>query len=134
MLQITPHHRLLLAVRYVDFRKGIDSIAALCRQALEEDPFSGTIFVFTNRSRKAAKILVYDGQGFWLCHKRFSQGRLAWWPTQQKTSSFSVNPSQLQILLSQGNPLDTNIPSDWRTVSPPVPMPHKLIKEEGLSR
>lgn len=118
MLQITPHHRLLLAVKYVDFRKGIDSLAALCRQALEEDPFSGTIFVFTNRPRTSVKILVYDGLGFWLCQKRFSHGRLAWWPSKQEASRFSVKPSQLHILLSQGNPLDTPIPSDWRSVSP----------------
>lgn len=120
MLQITPHHRLLLAVAPADFRKGIDGLAALCRQALEEDPFSGTIFIFTNRPRTSAKVLVYDGQGFWLCQKRFSRGRLAWWPSGQIGSSFLVNPSQLQILLSQGNPLDAPIPSDWR----PLPSPH----------
>lgn len=118
MLQITPHHRLLLAVNYVDFRKGIDSLAALCRQVLEEDPFSGTIFVFTNRPRTAVKILLYDGNGYWLCHKRFSKGRLAWWPSQQKTSGFSIKSSQLHVLLSQGDPSDTPIPSDWRSVSP----------------
>lgn len=59
MLQITPHHRLLLAVKSVDFRKGIDGLAALCRLALEEDPFSRTLFIFSNRSRRLVKILVY---------------------------------------------------------------------------
>lgn len=122
MLQITPHHRLLLAVCPADFRKGIDGLAALCRQTLEEDPFNGTIFVFANRARKSIKILVYDGKGFWLCTRRFSKGRLAWWPTPQNSSSFSVNPSQLQILLSQGNPLDANIPSDWRSITPVGPL------------
>ncbi len=121
MLQITPHHRLLLAVNFTDFRAGIDSLAARCRQVLEEDPFSGAIFVFTNRPRTAVKILVYDGNGYWLCHKRFSKGRLAWWPSQQKTSSFSIKSSQLHILLSQGDPSDTPIPSDWRSVSPSSP-------------
>jgi transposase len=117
MLQITPHHRLLLAVKPADFRKGIDALAAICRQSLEIDPFNGTVFVFTNRLRTAVKILVYDGQGFWLCIKRFSRGKLAWWPTQQ-IPSLRVNPSQLQILLSQGNPLDAPIPCDWRSISP----------------
>lgn len=132
MLQITPHHRLLLAVRPADFRRGLDGLIALCKQNLEEDPFSGTIFVFTNKKRSSIKILVFDGNGFWLCQKRFSSGRLAWWPTQN-TSSFPVNPSQLLILFSQGNPLDANLPSDWKAVSPSPPMPqlHKLIKEEG---
>lgn len=117
MLQITPHHRLLLATKYADFRKGIDGLAALCRQRLKEDPFGGTIFVFTNRTRKAIKILLYDGNGFWLCQKRFSRGQLAWWPSEQETSSFSVTPSQLQTLFSQGNPEGTQTPPDWRPIT-----------------
>lgn len=142
MLQITPHHRLLLAVKPTDFRKGIDSLAALCRQTLEEDPFNGTLFVFANRLRTTLKVLVYDGQGFWLCTKRFSRGKLPWWPNPQ-TSSICLKPSQLQILFSQGNPQDTQIPPDWRPVSssnparPPSPgssdsmFPHKSRESNG---
>lgn len=40
------------------------------------DPFAGTVFVFRNRQRTALKVLMYDGQGFWLCHKHF-QGPLS---------------------------------------------------------
>lgn len=116
MLQITPHHRLLLAVKPADFRKGIDSLAALCKQVLHEDPFTGAFFIFTNRRRTAIKILVYDGQGFWLCTKRFSQGKLAWWPTQN-IPAFSLTSSQLHILLAQGNPLDANTLPNWRKVN-----------------
>jgi transposase len=127
MLQITPHHRLRLAVKPVDFRRGIDGLAALCRQSLNEDPFNGTIFIFTNRSKKAVKILVFDGNGFWLCAKRFSKGRLAWWPTQN-LPVFSLNPSQIHILLAQGNPMDASIPPDWR---PLLLMPLDATKEEN---
>jgi transposase len=42
---------------------------------------SGTLFLFRNRSGTAIKLLTYDGQGYWLCLKRFSQGKLQWWPT-----------------------------------------------------
>lgn len=113
MLQITPHHHLLLAVKPADFRKGIDSLAALCKQTLHEDPFKGTFFVFTNKLRTAIKILVFDGSGFWLVAKRFSKGRLAWWPTQN-IPAFSLTPSQLHILLAQGNPLHAQTPPHWR--------------------
>ena len=75
MIAITPHMRILLATEAVDFRKGIDSLASVCRNILEADPFSGYLFVFTNKNRKSIKILVYDGQGFWLCTKRLSKGR-----------------------------------------------------------
>ena len=116
MIQFTPHHHLLLAVNPVDFRKGIDGLVALCKQVLREDPFKGTFFIFTNKLRIAIKILVYDGKGFWLCTRRFSKGRLAWWPTQN-IPSLVLNPSQLHILLAQGNPMDARIPNDWRQIN-----------------
>ncbi|MGQ0736619.1 MAG: IS66 family insertion sequence element accessory protein TnpB [Acidobacteriota bacterium] len=74
MIQITPQMRILVAVDPQDFRKGIDGLARVCREVLEADPFSGWTFVFRNRRQTALRILSYDGQGFWLAHKRFSQG------------------------------------------------------------
>ncbi|HLB88595.1 MAG TPA: IS66 family insertion sequence element accessory protein TnpB, partial [Terriglobales bacterium] len=59
-IQITPQMRILVAVEAVDFRKGIDSLAALCRAKLHADPFSGCVFVFRSRSATAIKVLVYD--------------------------------------------------------------------------
>ena len=75
MIQIIPQMRILLAVEPVDFRKGIDGLAGVCRKVLAADPFSGCMFVFRNRRGTTIKILVYDGQGFWLAQKRLSQGR-----------------------------------------------------------
>ena len=63
MIQITPQMRILLAVEPADFRKGIDGLAALCRQKLANEPMEGTMFVFRSRSAKAIKILVYDEAG-----------------------------------------------------------------------
>ncbi len=60
MIQITAQMRILVAVEPADFRRGIDGLARLCRQALRSDPFSGAVFVFRNRSGKAIKILAYD--------------------------------------------------------------------------
>jgi hypothetical protein len=70
MLQITPHMKILVAVEPADFRRGIDGLVRLCRESLQQDPFSGAVFVFRNRRGTALKVLVYDGQGFWLCHKK----------------------------------------------------------------
>ena len=80
MIQITPHMRILLAAEPADFRKGIDGLAGLCRQVLKSDPFSGHVFVFRNKSATSIKILIYDGQGYWLCQKRLSRGQFKWWP------------------------------------------------------
>ena len=60
MIQITPHMKILMAVEPVDFRKGIDGLAMLCRTILQSDPFSGHVFVFLNRTRTSIKILMYD--------------------------------------------------------------------------
>ena len=70
MLQVTPHTRILVAIEPADFRRGIDGLARQCKELLQEDPFSGTMFVFRNRRGTAVKLLMYDGQGFWLCQKR----------------------------------------------------------------
>jgi transposase len=70
MIQITPQMRVLVAVEAADFRRGIDGLAQMCRASMGSDPFDGAVFVFRNRSRTAIKLLVYDGQGFWLCHNQ----------------------------------------------------------------
>jgi len=64
MLQITPQMKILVAIEPADFRRGIDGLARLCRDALQQDPFTGTIFVFRNRRGTGLKLLTYDGQGF----------------------------------------------------------------------
>ena len=74
MVQVTPEVRVLVAVEAADFRRGIDGLAQLCRASLAADPFSGAVFVFRNRRRTAVKLLVYDGQGYWLAHKRLDRG------------------------------------------------------------
>ena len=85
MLQITPQMKILVAVEPADFRKGIDGLVRVCKDSLQQDPFAGAVFVFRNRRGTAIKALVYDGQGFWLCHKRLSKGRFRWWPSAAST-------------------------------------------------
>jgi transposase len=109
--------RILVAIEPADFRCGIDGLARLCRQRLQHDPFAGTVFVFRNRRGTALKVLMYDGQGFWLCHKRLSQGRFPWWPTGQESST-RLAAHQLLVLLAAGDPTRTGAAADWRPVGP----------------
>lgn len=115
MIQITPQMRVLVAIEPVDFRRGVDGLAQQCRAALTEDPLSGAVFVFRNRQRTAVKLLVYDGQGFWLCHKRLSQGRFRWWPTASGAAAV-LRAHELQVLLCAGDPSATQAAADWRKV------------------
>ena len=117
MIQITPHMRILVALEPVDFRKGIDGLAGVCRQALGSDPFAGALFVFRNRRAKALKLLVYDGQGFWLCQKRLSKGRFKGWPQDPTQCLKSLDPHQLHLLLWNGNPDQAQVAPMWRRLS-----------------
>ena len=115
MLQVTPQTRIYLAVKPVDFRKGIDGLAFICRQQLEQDPFSGSVFLFRNRNGTSIKVLIYDSQGFWLCQKRFSKGSLKFWPSSNEVS-LRLSVSELQILLWNGNPKTAQVAPTWRKV------------------
>jgi len=116
MIQITPHMRILVAIEPIDFRAGIDGLAGACRRRLEADPFSGCLFVFSNRARTAIKILVYDGQGFWLCQKRLSSGKFTWWPEGVEPGR-TLQACELQLLLMGGDPARAHAAPAWRPLS-----------------
>jgi hypothetical protein len=116
MIQVTPHMRILVAVDPVDFRKGIDGLAAVCRQRLQSDPFSGAVFVFVNKSRQALRLLVYDGQGYWLCHKRLSQGRFKWSFRSTDTRIQAIASYELQLLLWNADPLKMPAVEEFRPI------------------
>ena len=116
MLQLTPQSRIFLALEPVDFRKGIDGLAAVCRRVMEQNPMNGALYVFRNRRATALKILFYDGQGFWLCTKRLSQGRWHWWP-RAETPTCPLSARELHILLWNGHPHQAHMADDWKQVA-----------------
>jgi transposase len=119
MIQITPQMRILISVEPVDFRKGIDGMVRLCREVMKSDPFSGYVFVFGNRKRTAIKVLMYDGQGFWLCHKRLSEGRFLWWPKRNDRAVSKLAAYDLQLLLWNGDPTSARVAPIWKEVQLP---------------
>jgi transposase len=65
------------------------------------------------------KLLVYDGQGFWLLHKRLSQGRFRWWPSRASAADGAGAPlraHELQVLLYGGDPGATKAAPVWREI------------------
>jgi transposase len=63
----------------------------------------GAVYVFRNRAGTALKLLLYDGQGYWMMLKRLSQGRFRWWPTSAD-ARVPLSARELIIVLWNGNP------------------------------
>jgi transposase len=97
--------RVLVAVRPVDFRRGLDGLAALVRETLGADPYSGVIYVFRAKRADRVKLLLWDGSGLVLVSKRLEQGKFQW--PAISDGVMRLTASQLSALLEG---------LDWRRV------------------
>lgn len=70
--------RVMMATKPVDFRKGIDGLAALVKEELKADPFSGVIWVFRAKRADRLKLVFWDGSGLVLVSKRLDDGKFRW--------------------------------------------------------
>ena len=98
MFGLGPATKIYLGVESVDMRKGFDGLYGLVRDHLNQDPTSGHLFLFTNRTHTRLKALVWDGSGLWVCAKRLEQGRFHW--PQSDSNCVSVRPEELVMLLN----------------------------------
>jgi transposase len=116
MIQVTSRTRVLVHIESVDFRAGIDGLCRVCREEIGADPFGGAVFVFRGRRGTAVKLLFYDGQGFWLCQKRLSEGRFRYWPRgpSEDGKTLELLSHQLQVLLMAGDPAAAQGADMWR--------------------
>ena len=97
MIALPAGVRVLMATRPVDFRKGMDGLAALVKEQLRADPYAGAIFVFRARRADRVKLIVWDGTGLCLYAKRLEQGRFRWPPVVDGT--MRLTPAQLAALI-----------------------------------
>lgn len=74
MLSLPPSVKIFIARDAVDCRKSHDGLHALVRDQFGDDPMSGHLFVFFNRTRDRVKVLVWDRNGYWLFYKRLERG------------------------------------------------------------
>ncbi len=100
--------KIYIAVEAVDMRKGFEGLYGLVRDQLGQDPLSGHLFLFTNRSKTRLKALVWDGSGLWVCAKRLEKGRFRW-PGAGNARSVVMRPEELAMLVNgldvaQGRP------------------------------
>jgi len=100
--------RVLVATKPVDFRKGADSLAALAKEVLGQDPFSGTVLVFRARRADRVKLVVWDGTGLVMVWKALDEGSFKWPPISEGVMKLSS--AQLSALIEG---------LDWTRVHPP---------------
>ena len=115
MIGATGTVRVMVATKPVDFRKGMEGLAALVREAMGADPFCGTVYVFRAKRADRVKLIFWDGTGMVLVAKRLEDGKFRWPGVQDAIMRLSA--AELQALLEG---------LDWRRVHEPrqvaVPM------------
>jgi transposase len=89
--------QVLVATRPVDFRKGMNGLAAVVQEQLGADPFSGTIYVFRSKRSDRVKLLYWDGSGVCLFAKRLEAGQFRW--PRPGDSLMQLSAAQLSALI-----------------------------------
>jgi transposase len=97
MLSLSPATRIFVALEPVDLRRSFNGLSARVQSVLAQDPTSGHLFLFTNRSRNRLKSVFWDGSGMWVCAKRLESGTFGW-PSGEE-SVRGLRPEELQVLL-----------------------------------
>lgn len=103
MIQAAPGTKVYLACRPISMRYGFDGLAAQVAQVLQNDPFSGHMFLFRSKRADYLKVLYYDGTGLCLFAKRLERGKFVWPPIVDGATI--LTPAQMALLLEA---------MDWR--------------------
>ena len=83
----------------VDMRKGFEGLSALVRLGMNHDPLSGNLYLFANRHRTRAKVLLWDGTGLCVYAKRLERGRFAALWREQGQVGLTLSLTELQLFL-----------------------------------
>ena len=78
-------------------RKQIDGLAALVRDALQQDPLDGSLYLFCGMNGRRMKILYWDRNGFCLWQKRLEHDRFPW--PKGANEVRQIDDDQLAMLL-----------------------------------
>lgn len=97
MIGPTGAVRVLVATKPVDFRKGAEGLAALVRETMQADPFSGAVYVFRAKRADRVKLIYWDGTGVCLFAKRLEDGKFRWPKVQDGVMRLSA--AELSALL-----------------------------------
>lgn len=111
MISINAQSKVYIATEPIDFRNGILGLKTNVKEYHRKSPDSGTFYLFRNKKMNAIKVLVYDGQGFWLMLKRLSRGRFPWWP-ENIGRGIESDHKKLQLIINAAN--EVSFSDDWK--------------------
>ncbi len=117
MISFAPDIRIYVKLEGIDFRCGLNRLVPLARSCFEKDVRERAVFVFRNKARTDIKLIFFDRNGFFLGHKRLSQGKLLWWPRTAEECS-SLKADELLRLLAGVDPRGNFHPT-WSDVAKP---------------
>lgn len=118
MISLSAATRVFVISGFTDMRKSFNGLYGIVANQLHQDPTSGHVFVFCNRSRNRIKLLLWDGSGLWVCAKRLEQGRFHWpWldksdDNESDRDAFVLPHESLSLLLG-GIDLDQTSFRNW---------------------
>ena len=114
-IPVRPGLRVMVASKPVDFRRGMDGLAALVTQVLLTDPFAGDVFIFRSKRADRLKLIFWDGSGLCLVSKRLEARGFIWPPVQD--GAVTLSAAQLRMLFSG---------MDWTQIPARSPPPARL--------
>ena len=97
MIELRTGTKIWLAAGVTDMRKGFDGLSGQVQTVLDQQPFSGHVFVFRGRRGDIVKLLWFDGDGLCLFSKRLERGRFIW--PKAESGTVSLSRAQLSMLL-----------------------------------
>ena len=112
MIALPSGMNIWITAGVTDLRRGFTGLSAVAQTVLEQDPYSGHVFVFRGRRGDLIKLLWWDGDGLCLFAKRLERGRFIW-PKVEK-GAVSLSRAQLSMLLEGidwRHPIRTDAPS-----------------------
>ena|ERR1700744_2101322 len=99
MLHLSAACKYYLYCGDADMRKGFDSLSGMVSGHMQLNALSGAVFIFVNRRRTQLKLLLWEGDGFSLYHKRLEQGTYELPHSQDRTDGIHLTHQQLQLIL-----------------------------------
>lgn len=116
MIQVASGTRVYLACTPVDMRLGVPGLCAAVARILNNDPFSGSLFIFRSKKGNYLKIVYFDGSGVCLFAKKMERHRFIWPRTVD--AQLSLSPAQMSLLIEG---------IDWRRTVVPDELPRPAL-------